>query len=58
MGVELKTNTPLGGDLTVDSLLDQGFKAVYLALGAHKGITLGVPGEKGRGRAPGRGLSA
>ncbi len=49
MGVELLTDTPLGGDLTVDSLLDQGFKAVYLALGAHKGITLGVPGEDAEG---------
>ena len=49
LGVELKTSTPLGGDLTVDSLFDQGFKAVYLALGAHQGITLGVPGEKTEG---------
>ena len=49
MGVELLTDTPLGGDLTVDSLFDQGFKAVYLALGAHKGITLGVPGEDAEG---------
>ena len=49
MGVELKTNTPLGPDLTVDNLLAHGFKAVYLALGAHKGITLGVPGEQADG---------
>jgi heterodisulfide reductase subunit A-like polyferredoxin len=49
MGVELKTNAPLGDDLTVDALFEQGFKAVYLALGAHKGITLGVPGEQARG---------
>jgi NADPH-dependent glutamate synthase beta subunit-like oxidoreductase len=51
MGVELKTNAPLGEDLTVDALFEQGFKAVYLALGAHKGITLGVPGEQARGSA-------
>ncbi len=49
MGVELKTNTPLSDDLTIDNLFDQGFKAVYLALGAHKGITLGVPGEQAEG---------
>ncbi len=49
MGVELKTNTPLGPDLTVDNLLEHGFKAVFLALGAHKGITLGVPGEQADG---------
>jgi heterodisulfide reductase subunit A-like polyferredoxin len=49
LGVEIKTNTPLGDDLTVDDLFDQGFKAVYLALGAHKGIELGIPGEKADG---------
>jgi len=49
LGVEIKTNTPLGEDLTVNGLFDQGFKAVYLALGAHKGITLGVPGEQADG---------
>jgi len=49
MGVELKTNAPLGEELTVDDLFDQGYKAVYLALGAHKGITLGIPGEQAQG---------
>ena len=49
LGVEIKTNTPLGPDLTVDDLLNNGYKAVYLALGAHKGIDLGVPGEKANG---------
>ena len=49
LGVEIKTNTPLGDDLTVDDLFDQGFGAVYLALGAHKGIELGIPGEKADG---------
>ncbi|RLB40502.1 MAG: 4Fe-4S ferredoxin, partial [Deltaproteobacteria bacterium] len=49
LGVEIKTNTPLGPDLTIDDLFSQGYKAVYLALGAHKGIELGVPGEKAQG---------
>jgi heterodisulfide reductase subunit A-like polyferredoxin len=49
MGVELKTSTSLGPDLTVDNLFEQGFTAVYLALGAHKGITLNVPGEQAEG---------
>jgi heterodisulfide reductase subunit A-like polyferredoxin len=49
LGVEIKLNTPLGEDLTIDDLLDQGFKAVYLALGAHKGIGLGIPGERADG---------
>ena len=49
LGVEIKTNTPLGPDMTVDDLLSNGYKAVYLALGAHKGIKLGIPGEKAAG---------
>jgi len=49
LGVEIKTNTPLGPDLSLDDLFDQGYKAVYLALGAHKGIELGIPGEKSKG---------
>jgi heterodisulfide reductase subunit A-like polyferredoxin len=49
LGVEIKTQTPLGPDLTVDDLFDQGYKAVYIAIGAHKGIELGIPGEKAKG---------
>ena len=49
LGVEIKTNTPLGPDLTIEDLFERGYKAVYLALGAHKGIELGIPGEKSRG---------
>ena len=49
LGVEIKTNTPLGADLAIDDLLNDGYKAVYLALGAHKGIELGIPGEKAEG---------
>ncbi|MDJ0783717.1 MAG: FAD-dependent oxidoreductase [Desulfosarcinaceae bacterium] len=49
LGVEIKVNTPLGPDLTVDDLFDQGYKAVYLAVGAHKGIGLNIPGEKAKG---------
>ncbi len=49
LGVEIKTNSPLGPDLSVDDLLSDGYKAVYLAIGAHRGIDLGVPGEKAKG---------
>ncbi len=45
LGVEIKLNTALGKDFTVDSLLSDGYDAVFLALGAHKGISLGIPGE-------------
>jgi heterodisulfide reductase subunit A-like polyferredoxin len=53
LGVEIKTNTPLGSDLTVDALFKEGFKAVYLAIGAHKGIELGIPGERAEGMRQG-----
>ncbi len=45
LGVELKLNTILGKDFTVDSLLADGYDSVFLGLGAHKGISLGIPGE-------------
>jgi heterodisulfide reductase subunit A-like polyferredoxin len=53
LGVELKTSTPLGPDLTIDDLFDQGYRSVYIAIGAHKGIELGVPGEKSKGTRQG-----
>ena len=49
LGVEIRTNTPLGSDLTLDGLFEQGYQAVYLAMGAHKGIDLGVSGEQSYG---------
>ncbi len=44
-GVEVKTNTALGRDFSLQDLFDQGYKAVFLAIGAMKGRKLGVPGE-------------
>ena len=49
LGVEIKTGTPLGPDLTVDDLFEQGYRAVYLALGAHQGVSLRIPGEDAEG---------
>ncbi|RPH51939.1 MAG: FAD-binding protein [Desulfobacteraceae bacterium] len=49
LGVEIKTNTPLGPDLKIDDLFRQGYKSVYIAIGAHKGFEIGVPGEKAAG---------
>jgi NADH-quinone oxidoreductase subunit F len=45
-GVEIVCNRALGRDFSLDDLLDrQGFKAVVLAIGAHKSLRLGIPGE-------------
>jgi NADPH-dependent glutamate synthase beta subunit-like oxidoreductase/Pyruvate/2-oxoacid:ferredoxin oxidoreductase delta subunit len=45
LGVEIRTNTPIGPDLTIDDLKAEGYKAFFLAVGAHKGRKLGIPGE-------------
>ena len=49
LGVEIKTGTALGSDVTIDDLFKDGYRAVYLAIGAHKGIELGIPGERSNG---------
>ncbi len=46
LGVEIRLNTVLGKDITVEGLMADGYDAVFLGLGAHKGITLGIPGEE------------
>ena len=45
-GIEVRTNTRLGEDFTLAKLTDQGFSAVFLAIGAHRSINLGIPGEE------------
>ena len=45
LGIEIKTNTPLGSDLTLDNLKEQGYEAIFIASGAHNNDTLGIPGE-------------
>ena len=45
LGVEIKTNTPIGQDLSIDDLFEQQYKAIFIATGAHKGQRLGVPGD-------------
>jgi NADPH-dependent glutamate synthase beta subunit-like oxidoreductase len=47
LGVEIRLNTAIGpgGDYTLQDLFDSGYDAVCLAIGAHKSLTLGIPGE-------------
>ncbi len=44
-GVEVKTNTPIGKNRTINDLFKEGYSAVYIATGAHKGVKLSIPGE-------------
>ena len=43
--ITLKCDTRLGTDFTVDELFEQGFQAVFVAIGAHKSKKLRIEGE-------------
>ncbi|MCL4497965.1 MAG: FAD-dependent oxidoreductase [Deltaproteobacteria bacterium] len=45
-GIDYKLNQRLGTDFTIQDLFGQDFKAVFLAVGAHKGQNIGLPGEQ------------
>jgi NADPH-dependent glutamate synthase beta subunit-like oxidoreductase len=47
LGVEIKLNTTIGpkGDHTLDDLFEDGYEAICLAVGAHQGQKLNIPGE-------------
>jgi heterodisulfide reductase subunit A len=49
MGIEIRTNLKLGSDFTLEELFKQGYKAVYIAIGAHDSIKLEIPGENLKG---------
>ncbi len=44
LGVELEVNQRLGRDFTLADLRREGFRAVFLGIGAHKGRDMNVPG--------------
>ena len=44
-GVSFKTNCRFGKDLTMGSLAKEGYKALFLATGAHQEVRLGISGE-------------
>ncbi len=46
LGVEVKTGMKLGRDFTLQSLKDDGFETIFLALGAQKAKRLGLEGEE------------
>ncbi|MBW2459274.1 MAG: FAD-dependent oxidoreductase, partial [Deltaproteobacteria bacterium] len=50
--VTLRCGAALGKDLTLDSLFDDGFEAVFLALGAHQSRGLRIDGEDADGVVP------
>jgi len=48
LGVEIKTNTTIGKDIPLDKLKEE-YKAVFIAIGAHKGLKMKIPGEEAEG---------
>ena len=48
LGVEIKTNTTIGKDIPLDKLKEE-YKATFIAVGAHKGLKMKVPGEDSEG---------
>ena len=45
MGITIKTGITFGKDITFKSLEDEGFKAIFIAMGLHLGRSLNVEGE-------------
>ncbi len=52
LGVEIKLNTPISSEFTINDIFGQGYKAVFISVGAHKGMSLRVPGEDLNGVIP------
>ncbi len=47
-GVDIKLNTPIGSPgKTISDLFEEGYKSVFIAVGAQRGRLLEVPGEEG-----------
>lgn len=48
-GVAIKTNKALGKDFSIDDLFKEGYRAIFIAIGAHKSMKLNIPGEDANG---------
>jgi NADH-quinone oxidoreductase subunit F len=46
LGVKIETGAKLGRDFTLEGLRDDGYEAVFLGVGAPRGMRLGIPGEE------------
>lgn len=53
LGVEIRCNTQIGREYTIDDLRSQGYSAFFLGIGAHRDMKLGIPGEDLPGVVPG-----
>jgi len=46
LGIDIQTNVTIGSKQSLDDLLGQGYKAIFIATGAHKSMKLGLSGEE------------
>jgi putative selenate reductase len=49
LGVELRHNHEVGRDLSLDSLREEGFSSIIVAVGARHGLRLGIDGDESEG---------
>jgi NADPH-dependent glutamate synthase beta subunit-like oxidoreductase/NAD-dependent dihydropyrimidine dehydrogenase PreA subunit len=49
LGVEIKTGVSIGKDITCSDLMQQGYQAICIAVGAQKNNRLNIPGEDLKG---------
>jgi NADPH-dependent glutamate synthase beta subunit-like oxidoreductase/NAD-dependent dihydropyrimidine dehydrogenase PreA subunit len=49
LGIEARLNTRLGEDFTFESLMQEGYEAIFAGIGAWKDYTLRIPGEEMEG---------
>ena len=45
LGIDLKLNSPVKDNFNLDTLKEQGFKAIYVAIGTQKSRGLDIPGN-------------
>ena len=43
MGIEFRCGVEIGKDITIDGLREEGYEAIYLAIGAQGGKKLNIP---------------
>jgi len=49
LGVEIKTNTTIGKDMSFEDLQKEGYKAIFIGVGAHRSQELKIEGEDLKG---------
>ncbi len=46
LGIEIKTSTPIGKEKALGGLFQEGYEAIFIAVGAHRGLKLSIPGTE------------